>query len=105
MRALWVLSVFLLGSSTTSPCDHGRDTTRAGSAAAKRWDGVYRNTGYGRDTTSLLRMVEPRLIINAEEEFLQTGVDNSDLTGEPRPKPASREHSEPEPSGDGNQRL
>lgn len=97
MREIWVLSVCLLGSSATSPCDHGRDTTRAGSAAAKRWDGVYRNTGYGRDTTSLLRMVEPRLIINAEEEFLQTGIAS--------PEPASREFSEPEPSGDDFQRL
>ncbi|MBL8795654.1 MAG: hypothetical protein JNM56_17245 [Planctomycetia bacterium] len=93
MRAIWVLGVFLLGSSATSPCDPGRDTTRAGSAAAQRWDGVYRNTGYGRDTTSLLRMVEPRLIINAEEEFLQTGIGS--------PESSTREFSESQSSGEG----
>jgi len=30
--------------------------------------------GYGKDTTSLLLMVTPRIIINAEEEERQTGL-------------------------------
>jgi hypothetical protein len=85
MREVWVLGICLLGSSATSPCFHGPAPVG------------YRNTGYGRDTTSLLRMVEPRIIINAEEEFLQTGIGT--------PEPSSREFSEPEPAGDGFQRL
>ena len=85
MREIWVLGVCLLGSSATSPSFHGPAPV------------VYRNIGYGRDTTSLLRMVEPRLIINEEEEFLQSGVAS--------PEPSSREHSEPESSGNGFQRL
>jgi type II secretory pathway component GspD/PulD (secretin) len=35
---------------------------------------LFKNVGYGRDTSSLLLMVTPRIIINSEEEFLQTGV-------------------------------
>ncbi len=35
---------------------------------------LFRNVGYGRDTSSLLLMVTPRIIINTEEEVLQTGV-------------------------------
>jgi type II secretory pathway component GspD/PulD (secretin) len=39
---------------------------------------LFKNVGYGRDTSSLLIMVTPRVIINSEEELLQTNV------GEPR---------------------
>jgi len=35
---------------------------------------LFRNTGYGRDTSSLLIMVTPRIIINEEEEVRQTGA-------------------------------
>ncbi|MBY0523190.1 MAG: hypothetical protein K2R98_07315 [Gemmataceae bacterium] len=35
---------------------------------------LFKNVGYGRDTSSLLIMVTPRIIINAEEEERQTGV-------------------------------
>lgn len=42
-------------------------------------DRLFRNVGYGKDTSSLLLMVTPRIIINTEEEFLQTGVDSSGL--------------------------
>lgn len=34
---------------------------------------LFRNTGYGRETTSLLMMVTPRIIIQEEEEMNQTG--------------------------------
>ena len=37
------------------------------------------NVGYGKDTSSLLLMVTPRIIINTEEEFLQTGIDSTGL--------------------------
>jgi len=37
-------------------------------------DRLFRNVGYGKDTTSLLLMVTPRIIINAEEEERQTGL-------------------------------
>ena len=37
-------------------------------------DRLFKNVGYGKDTSSLLLMVTPRIIINSEEEFLQTGV-------------------------------
>ena len=35
---------------------------------------LFKNVGYGRDTSSLLIMVTPRIIINAEEELRQTGL-------------------------------
>lgn len=35
---------------------------------------LFKNTGYGREAQSLLIMVTPRVIINAEEEEKQTGV-------------------------------
>ena len=35
---------------------------------------LFRNVGYGREAQSLLLMVTPRIIINSEEEELQTGV-------------------------------
>lgn len=35
---------------------------------------LFRNTGYGRETQSLLMMVTPRIIIQEEEEMNQTGV-------------------------------
>jgi type II secretory pathway component GspD/PulD (secretin) len=34
---------------------------------------LFKNVGYGRDTSSLLLMVTPRVIINLEQESLQTG--------------------------------
>lgn len=37
-------------------------------------DRLFKNVGYGRDTSSLLIMVTPRVIINLEEEERQTGV-------------------------------
>jgi type II secretory pathway component GspD/PulD (secretin) len=36
-------------------------------------DRLFKNVGYGRDTSSLMIMVTPRIIINAEEEEKQTG--------------------------------
>lgn len=38
---------------------------------------LFKNVGYGREAESLLLMVTPRIIINAEEEERQTGVDSS----------------------------
>jgi type II secretory pathway component GspD/PulD (secretin) len=35
---------------------------------------LFKNVGYGRDTTSLMIMITPRIIINEEEERLATGV-------------------------------
>jgi len=35
---------------------------------------LFKNVGYGREAQSLLLMVTPRIIINAEEEERQTGV-------------------------------
>jgi type II secretory pathway component GspD/PulD (secretin) len=35
---------------------------------------LFKNTGYGRDTESLMIMVTPRIIINEEEEIKQTNV-------------------------------
>jgi type II secretory pathway component GspD/PulD (secretin) len=35
---------------------------------------LFRNQAYGREVESLLIMVTPRVIINEEEEFRQTGV-------------------------------
>jgi type II secretory pathway component GspD/PulD (secretin) len=35
---------------------------------------LFKNTGYGKDTESLMIMVTPRIIINEEEEIKQTGV-------------------------------
>jgi type II secretory pathway component GspD/PulD (secretin) len=37
-------------------------------------DRLFKNVGYGRDTSSLLIMVTPRIIINEEEEIRQTGI-------------------------------
>ena len=34
-------------------------------------DRLFKNVGYGRETTSLLMMVTPRIIINEEEESRQ----------------------------------
>lgn len=38
---------------------------------------LFRNIGIGRDTQSLMMMVTPRIIIQEEEELLQTGYDSS----------------------------
>jgi len=38
---------------------------------------LFKNVGFGRETQSLLIMVTPRIIINAEEETKQTGVISS----------------------------
>ena len=38
---------------------------------------LFKNVGIGRDTQSLMMMVTPRIIIQEEEEFLQTGFDSS----------------------------
>jgi type II secretory pathway component GspD/PulD (secretin) len=35
---------------------------------------LFKNVGYGRETESLLLMITPRIIINEEQEYLQTGV-------------------------------
>jgi type II secretory pathway component GspD/PulD (secretin) len=35
---------------------------------------LFKNVGYGREAESLLIMVTPRIIINSEEEFRQTGL-------------------------------
>jgi type II secretory pathway component GspD/PulD (secretin) len=35
---------------------------------------LFKNTGYGREADSLMIMITPRIIINEEEEFNQTGV-------------------------------
>ena len=35
-------------------------------------DRLFKNVGYGREAQSLLLMVTPRIIINAEEEINQT---------------------------------
>src|SRR5262249_43831500 len=39
---------------------------------------LFRNVGYGKETTSLLMMVTPRIIINREEEKFQTGIDSTE---------------------------
>lgn len=38
---------------------------------------LFKNVGIGRDAQSLMMMVTPRIIIQEEEEFLQTGYDSS----------------------------
>ena len=38
---------------------------------------LFRNIGIGRETQSLMMMVTPRIIIQEEEEFTQTGYDSS----------------------------
>ncbi len=38
---------------------------------------LFKNVGIGRDTQSLMMMVTPRIIIQEEEEFLQTGFDST----------------------------
>lgn len=38
---------------------------------------LFRNIGIGREAQSLMMMVTPRIIIQEEEEFLQTGYDSS----------------------------
>jgi type II secretory pathway component GspD/PulD (secretin) len=38
---------------------------------------LFKNVGYGREAESLLMMVTPRIIINEEEEYRQTGVDRN----------------------------
>lgn len=38
---------------------------------------LVKNVGYGRDTENILMIVTPRIIINEEEEILQTGVISS----------------------------
>jgi type II secretory pathway component GspD/PulD (secretin) len=40
---------------------------------------LWKNVGYGRDTSSLLIMVTPRIIINEEEEEIQNDVRASDF--------------------------
>jgi type II secretory pathway component GspD/PulD (secretin) len=37
-------------------------------------DRLFRNVGYGREVQNLMLMVTPRVIINAEEETRQTGI-------------------------------
>ena len=44
---------------------------------------LFKNVGYGRETESLLMMVTPRIIINEEEEFRQTGVGTGALGAGP----------------------
>ncbi len=39
---------------------------------------LFKNVGLGRDTQSLMMMVTPRIIIQEEEEFLQTGYNSSE---------------------------
>ncbi len=39
---------------------------------------LFKNVGYGREARSLLMMVTPRIIINREEEFKQTGLGRED---------------------------
>ena len=39
-------------------------------------DRLFRNVGYGREVQNLMMMVTPRIIINEEEEFRQTGVES-----------------------------
>ncbi len=46
-------------------------------------DRLFKNTGYGRETQSLLIMVTPRIIIQAEEEERQTGFVNVPPPGLP----------------------
>jgi type II secretory pathway component GspD/PulD (secretin)/tetratricopeptide (TPR) repeat protein len=43
---------------------------------------LFKNVGYGRESESLLIMVTPRIIINEEEEVIQTGV-SAESTGGP----------------------
>jgi type II secretory pathway component GspD/PulD (secretin) len=43
---------------------------------------LFKNVGYGRDAQSLLIMVTPRVIINEEEEYRQTGVGRAPEAGE-----------------------
>ena len=38
---------------------------------------LFKNVGYGREASSLLMMVTPRIIINTEEEERQTGYNPS----------------------------
>ena len=38
---------------------------------------LFKNVGYGKETESILLMVTPRIIINEEEEIIQTGVISS----------------------------
>jgi general secretion pathway protein D len=38
---------------------------------------LFKNVGIGRDTQSLMMMVTPRIIIQEEEEFLQTGYESA----------------------------
>ena len=38
---------------------------------------LFKNVGIGRETQSLMMMVTPRIIIQEEEELLQTGYDSS----------------------------
>ena len=38
---------------------------------------LFKNVGYGREAESILLMVTPRIIINEEEEGIQTGVISS----------------------------
>ena len=35
---------------------------------------LVKNVGYGRDTENILMMITPRIVINEEEEIIQTGV-------------------------------
>ena len=44
---------------------------------------LFKNVGYGRESESLLLMVTPRIIINEEEEFDQTGVQSRPALGTP----------------------
>jgi type II secretory pathway component GspD/PulD (secretin) len=44
-------------------------------------DRLFRNVGYGREVQNLMMMVTPRIIINEEEEFRQTGVTRPEAAG------------------------
>jgi len=44
-------------------------------------DRLFRNVGYGREVQNLMMMVTPRVIINEEEEFRQTGVGREQQAG------------------------
>ena len=43
---------------------------------------LFRNIGIGRETRHIMIMVTPRIIIQSEEEFNQTGLDPSGVYGQ-----------------------
>lgn len=48
---------------------------------------LFKNVGYGREAESLLLMVTPRIIINEEEEYTQTGVSSGGFGADNEPRP------------------